>query len=87
MLPGVSNLICHHDSLVVAGSYVTVFFLVYFPVGVLVPTLRPWAAAMSISFHVAIALFMGLTGFTLTMIALRPRVPRQGTRQGRLRRE
>lgn len=68
-LPGVSNLLYQNDFLVVAGTYVTVIFLVYFPLGVLVPALRPWAAAMSISFHVAIALFMGLTGFALTMIA------------------
>jgi hypothetical protein len=67
--PGVSNLVYHNDFLVVAGTYVTVFFLVYFPVGVLVPALRPWAAVLSIGFHVAIALFMGLTGFALTMIA------------------
>ncbi|MEU4167052.1 HTTM domain-containing protein [Streptomyces sp. NPDC026665] len=67
--PGVSNLIYHNDFMVVAGTYMTVMFLVYFPLGVLVPALRPWAAAMSISFHVAIGLCMGLTGFALTMIA------------------
>lgn len=67
--PGVSDLIYHNDFLVVAGTYMTVLFLVYFPLGVLVPALRPWAAAMSISFHVAIGLCMGLTGFALTMIA------------------
>ncbi|MEU8589123.1 HTTM domain-containing protein [Streptomyces sp. NPDC048664] len=68
-LPGVSHLVYDHDLAVVAGTYITVFFLVYFPLGVLVPALRPWAAAMSISFHLGIALFMGLTGFALTMIA------------------
>lgn len=67
--PGVSHFVYDNDFLVVAGTYITVFFLVYFPLGVLVPALRPWAAAMSISFHIAIALFMGLTGFALTMIA------------------
>ncbi|GAA0662238.1 hypothetical protein GCM10009535_47320 [Streptomyces thermocarboxydovorans] len=67
--PGVSHLVYDNDFLVVAGTYITVFFLVYFPLGVLVPALRPWAATMSISFHIAIALFMGLTGFALTMIA------------------
>ncbi|MFF8536404.1 hypothetical protein ACF07B_31330 [Streptomyces sp. NPDC015532] len=67
--PGVSNLIYHNDFMVVAGTYTTVMFLVYFPLGVLVPALRPWAAAMSIGFHVAIGLCMGLTGFALTMIA------------------
>ncbi|WP_405831220.1 HTTM domain-containing protein [Streptomyces sp. NBC_01176] len=68
-LPGVSNLVYGNDFLVVAGTYVTVIFLVYFPLGVLVPALRPWAAALSISFHLAIAVCMGLTGFALTMIA------------------
>ncbi|MGW5303886.1 HTTM domain-containing protein [Streptomyces griseoluteus] len=68
-LPGVSHLVYDNDFLVVAGTYTTVFFLVYFPLGALVPALRPWAAAMSVSFHLAIALFMGLTGFAFTMIA------------------
>jgi antimicrobial peptide system SdpB family protein len=68
-LPGWSNLVYESDFLVVLGTYGTVAFLVYFPLGVLVPALRPWAAAMSIGFHVSIAFFMGLTGFALTMIA------------------
>lgn len=37
----------------------TVLFLVYFPLGILVPSLRPWAAVMSISFHFGIGLLMG----------------------------
>ncbi|UUN27844.1 HTTM domain-containing protein [Streptomyces sp. FIT100] len=68
-LPGWSHLVYENDLLVVLGTYGTVAFLVYFPLGVLVPALRPWAAAMSIGFHVSIAFFMGLTGFALTMIA------------------
>ncbi|MFZ4150585.1 hypothetical protein [Streptomyces pseudogriseolus] len=68
-LPGWSNLVYENDLLVVLGTYGTVAFLVYFPLGVLVPALRPWAAAASICFHVSIAFFMGLTGFALTMIA------------------
>ncbi|MFF7385994.1 HTTM domain-containing protein [Streptomyces griseoluteus] len=68
-LPGWSHLVYENDVLVVLGTYGTVAFLVYFPLGVLVPALRPWAAAASICFHLSIALFMGLTGFALTMIA------------------
>ncbi|MFE9797490.1 HTTM domain-containing protein [Streptomyces goshikiensis] len=68
-LPGWSNLVYENDILVVLGTYATVAFLVYFPMGVLVRALRPWAAAMSIGFHLSIAVFMGLTGFALTMIA------------------
>ncbi|MDH3038365.1 HTTM domain-containing protein [Streptomyces sp. TRM75561] len=68
-LPGWSHLVYENDALVVLGTYGTVAFLVYFPVGVLVPALRPWAAAASICFHLSIAFFMGLTGFALTMIA------------------
>ncbi|MFF7858695.1 hypothetical protein [Streptomyces sp. NPDC007904] len=68
-LPGWSHLVYESDALVVLGTYGTVAFLVYFPLGVLVPALRPWAAAASICFHVSIAFFMGLTGFALTMIA------------------
>ncbi|MEU1278759.1 HTTM domain-containing protein [Streptomyces sp. NPDC005805] len=68
-LPGWSHLVYESDALVVLGTYGTVAFLVYFPLGVLVPALRPWAAAVSIAFHLSIAFFMGLTGFALTMIA------------------
>lgn len=68
-LPGWSRLVYESDFLVVLGTYGTVAFLVYFPLGVLVPALRPWAAAASIFFHLSIAFFMGLTGFALTMIA------------------
>ncbi|MDX3694236.1 HTTM domain-containing protein [Streptomyces europaeiscabiei] len=68
-LPGISELVYTNDVLVYVGTYATVIFLVYFPLGVLVPALRPWAAAASIGFHVSIGFFMGLTGFALTMIA------------------
>ncbi|CAL9480541.1 HTTM domain-containing protein [Streptomyces sp. enrichment culture] len=68
-LPGWSGLVYENDLLVVLGTYGTVAFLVYFPLGVLVPALRPWAAAASVCFHLSIAFFMGLTGFALTMIA------------------
>ncbi|MEW2810151.1 HTTM domain-containing protein [Streptomyces massasporeus] len=68
-LPGWSGLVYENDVLVVLGTYGTVAFLVYFPMGVLVPALRHWAAAASIGFHLSIAFFMGLTGFALTMIA------------------
>lgn len=39
-----------------------------FPLGILVPVLRPWAAVMSIGFHPGIALLVGLTGFTLGLV-------------------
>lgn len=68
-LPGVSDLVYGNDMLVFAGTYSTTFFLVYFPLGILVPRLRPWAAVASIGFHVSIGFFMGLTGFALTMVA------------------
>ncbi|MGW7073659.1 HTTM domain-containing protein [Streptomyces sp. NPDC054855] len=68
-LPGVSSLVYDNDILVYLGTYATVLLLVYFPVGVLVPRLRPWAAAASIGFHLSIGLFMGLTSFALTMAA------------------
>jgi hypothetical protein len=68
-LPGLSQLVYNNDALVYVLTYSTVFFLVYFPLGVAVPALRPWAAVASISFHAGIGLFMGLTGFALTMVA------------------
>ncbi|MFD7386002.1 MULTISPECIES: HTTM domain-containing protein [Streptomyces] len=67
--PALSHLVYENDFLVFSGTYVTVLFLVYFPLGVLVPALRPWAAVMSIGFHLGIGLLMGLTGFALTMVA------------------
>lgn len=68
-LPGVSSIVYGNDWLVFLGTYATVLFMVYFPLGVLVPALRPWTAVMSIGFHISIAVFMGLTGFALTMVA------------------
>ncbi|MFI1001368.1 HTTM domain-containing protein [Streptomyces galbus] len=68
-LPGVSDIVYNNDLLVFFGTYATVIFLVYFPLGILVPRLRPWAAVTSIGFHISIAVFMGLTGFALTMAA------------------
>ncbi|MDN3297737.1 HTTM domain-containing protein [Streptomyces ficellus] len=68
-LPGWSRLVYDNDLLVIGGTYATTLFLVYFPLGVLVPKLRPWAALASIGFHLSIAFFMGLTGFALTMVA------------------
>ncbi|QRX91154.1 HTTM domain-containing protein [Streptomyces noursei] len=68
-LPGVSELIYQNEFLVFLGTYSTTIFLVYFPLGILVPRLRPWAAAASISFHLAIGIIMGLTSFALTMMA------------------
>lgn len=67
--PALSHFVYENDFLVFSGTYVTVLFLVYFPLGILVPALRPWAAVMSIGFHLGIGLFMGLTGFALTMVA------------------
>ncbi|WDV53335.1 HTTM domain-containing protein [Streptomyces coeruleorubidus] len=68
-LPGLSNLVYNNDVLVFLGTYSTTLFLVYFPMGILVPSLRPWTAVASIAFHASIGVFMGLTAFALTMIA------------------
>ncbi|MFE2583426.1 HTTM domain-containing protein [Streptomyces sp. NPDC059378] len=68
-LPGWSSLVYQNDVIVFLGTYSTTLFLVYFPMGILVPSLRPWTAAASIAFHVSIGVFMGLTGFALTMVA------------------
>jgi hypothetical protein len=68
-LPGVSSLVYDNDLLVFLGTYATTLFLVYFPMGILVPRLRPWTAAASVAFHVSIGVLMGLTAFALTMIA------------------
>ncbi|MFJ7180214.1 hypothetical protein ACIQXA_28350 [Streptomyces massasporeus] len=67
--PGVSRLVYENDMLVMAGTYGATLFMVYFPLGVLVRSLRPWAALGSIGLHLSIALLMGLTSFALTMVA------------------
>ncbi|MFH9013824.1 hypothetical protein ACH4C6_20885 [Streptomyces sp. NPDC017943] len=67
--PGVSRLLYENDLLVMAGTYGATLFMVYFPLGVLVRSLRPWAALGSIGLHLSIALLMGLTSFALTMVA------------------
>jgi hypothetical protein len=51
------------------ASYATVFFQIWFPVAVLTP-LRPLWLAIGISFHIGIAVFMGLICFSLAMIGL-----------------
>ncbi|SCK44055.1 Vitamin K-dependent gamma-carboxylase [Streptomyces sp. WMMB 714] len=67
--PGVSEHVYSNELLVYLGTYSATLFLVYFPLGVLNSRLRPWAALLSICFHLSIALLMGLTSFALTMIA------------------
>ncbi|MGJ3561139.1 hypothetical protein ACR6C2_34315 [Streptomyces sp. INA 01156] len=51
------------------GTYAATLFMVYFPLGGLAPSLRPWAALGSIGPHLSIAPLMGLTSFALTMTA------------------
>ncbi|MFF9807369.1 HTTM domain-containing protein [Streptomyces coeruleorubidus] len=68
-LPGVSEHVYGNDLLVYAATYSSVLFQVYFPLGILVRRLRPWAALVSIGFHLSIAVLMGLTSFALTMVA------------------
>lgn len=68
-LPGVSELVYGSDTLVYAATYSSVLFQVYFPLGILVRRVRPWAALVSIGFHLSIAVLMGLTSFALTMVA------------------
>ncbi|MEV6655301.1 HTTM domain-containing protein [Streptomyces sp. NPDC051219] len=67
--PGVSDLVYDSDLLVYLGTYASVLFQVYFPLSILVPRLRAWAALASIGFHLSIGALMGLTSFALTMIA------------------
>ncbi|MEU4029098.1 hypothetical protein [Streptomyces anulatus] len=57
--PALSHFVYENDFLVFSGTYVTVLYLVYFPLGILAPSLRRWAAVMSISFHLGIGLLMG----------------------------
>lgn len=68
-LPGVTPLLVQSDWLMVIGAYLTVLTSVFFPVLVLFRAGRPVAVAAMLTFHLAIALLMGLTSFALVMAA------------------
>lgn len=68
-LPGVTPLLVQSDWLMVIGAYLTVLTSVFFPVFVLFRAGRPVAVAAMLTFHLAIALLIGLTSFALVMAA------------------
>lgn len=68
-LPGVTPLLVQSDWLMVIGAYLTVLTSVFFPVLVLFRAGRPVAVTAMLTFHLAIALLMGLTSFALVMAA------------------
>lgn len=68
-LPGITPLVVQSDWVLVIGAYTTVLASVFFPVLVLFRAGRPFAVAMMLTFHLAIAVLMGLTSFALVMAA------------------
>lgn len=68
-LPNVTPLLVQSDWLMVIGAYVTVLTSVFFPVLVFFRAGRPIAVTAMLTFHVAIAVLMGLTSFALVMAA------------------
>jgi hypothetical protein len=68
-LPGVTPLVVQSDWVLVIGAYTTVLASVFFPVLVLFRAGRPIAVAAMLTFHLAIAVLMGLTSFALVMAA------------------
>lgn len=68
-LPGITPLVVQSDWVMVIGAYATVLASVFFPVLVLFRAGRPIAVAAMLTFHLAIAVLMGLTSFALVMAA------------------
>lgn len=68
-LPGVTPFVLQSDWVLVIGAYATVLASVFFPVLVLFRQGRPLAVAVMLTFHLAIAVLMGLTSFALVMAA------------------
>ncbi|MGH2396275.1 MAG: DCC1-like thiol-disulfide oxidoreductase family protein [bacterium] len=70
--PGVAELLYRNPYLVVAGTYGTVLFELLFTPSLLRPWTRYLAILAGFSFHVGIALFMGLIGFGWSMVSYYP---------------
>ncbi len=67
--PPLAPIVLDSDMLIVVGTYLAMISLVAFPFVVLSRRLRPWAVAGMLSFHLGIAVMMGLTSFALIMAA------------------
>jgi len=67
--PIITDHLVPHAWPIVFGTYATVFFQLCFPVMLMRPTARILAVVLGMAFHLGIALFMGLTSFSLYMIA------------------
>lgn len=68
-LPSVTPVFVQSDWLLVIGAYATVLTSVFFPVLVFFRAGRPVAVTAMLTFHLAIAVLMGLTSFALVMAA------------------
>jgi len=68
--PGVSEHIYENGTLVVAITYATVLFQVLFVALVARRDFRPYALLIGATFHIGIALLMGLTSFSMVVIAI-----------------
>jgi hypothetical protein len=68
-LPGITPLVVQSDWAMVIGAYTTVLASVFFPVLILFRAGRPFAVTVMLTFHLAIAVLMGLTSFALVMAA------------------
>jgi len=67
-MPGVSRLIYEHGALVNALTYSTLLFQLVFPVAMWLRNVKPLLFAVAVSFHIGIAVTMGLALFSFTMI-------------------
>ncbi len=67
-LPGLSPFIFHSAILVTALTYATLVFQMSFPVLMWNKRVKPFLFVAAVSFHLGIAIFMGLVAFSMTMI-------------------
>lgn len=70
ILPGVSHLIYSNPYLVTVGTYATLIFQISFPFLIWFKKLKPYMFIMAVLFHSLIGIIMGLTWFSIQMVAV-----------------
>lgn len=69
-LPGVSEIIYSSALLITIGTYTTLIFQIAFPFLIWFKKLKPYMFLLAVMFHALIGIIMGLTWFSVQMIAV-----------------
>lgn len=59
----------HFSLFILAGSFLTIIFEIYFPVMAINPRVRPYWLTAGVLFHLSIGILMGLMSFSAVMIS------------------